>query len=99
MSILAMYHRIGNGKRGLPWLLDSKIIWSLGVFVTVYTIAIFIVSEPIRHLPHCDLTSYRPRYLLAHQSRGPGMWSVFLRAAFMRLGSISRKARSTSQRM
>jgi hypothetical protein len=43
MSILALYHRIGSAQKGLPWVLRSKVIWSMAIAITAFTTAVFLV--------------------------------------------------------
>ncbi|KAF2714611.1 hypothetical protein K504DRAFT_420571 [Pleomassaria siparia CBS 279.74] len=40
MSILALYYRIASGKRGLPWVLQTNVIWAMAGFITAFTISI-----------------------------------------------------------
>lgn len=44
MSILALYHRIGAGKRGLPLIVQARAIWITGGFITAFTLAVIVVS-------------------------------------------------------
>ena len=45
MSILALYHRIGSGKRGLPLIVQSRAIWATAGFITAYTLAVTLVRS------------------------------------------------------
>ncbi|PSN73973.1 hypothetical protein BS50DRAFT_469916, partial [Corynespora cassiicola Philippines] len=54
MSILALYHRIGSGKKGLPWILRSKVIWTLAVLITLFSISIFLVSSKPERMDPAD---------------------------------------------
>jgi hypothetical protein len=55
MSILALYYRIGYGKQGLPWIVQSRAILITAGFMTAFSLAVFLVrtSTPISfsHLP------------------------------------------------
>jgi hypothetical protein len=44
MSILALYYRIGSGKRGLPWIVQAPAVWATAGTMTAFTVAIFLVS-------------------------------------------------------
>ena len=44
MSILALFHRIGSGKRGLPLIVQSRAIWATAGFITAFTLAVILVS-------------------------------------------------------
>lgn len=44
MSILALYNRIGSGKRGLPLIVQSRAIWITASFISAFTLAIILVS-------------------------------------------------------
>lgn len=44
MSILALYHRIGAGRKGLPWVLRPRVVGVMVGVVTAFTIAVFFVS-------------------------------------------------------
>jgi len=43
MSILALYHRIGSGKRGLPLIVQSRAIWATAGFISAFTLAVILV--------------------------------------------------------
>jgi hypothetical protein len=43
MSILALYHRIGSGKRGLPLIVQSRAIWVTAGFISAFTLAVILV--------------------------------------------------------
>jgi hypothetical protein len=45
MSILALYHRIGSGMRGLPFVVQASAVWVTAGLMTAATIASFMVSE------------------------------------------------------
>ena len=45
MSILALYHRIGSGKQGLPLIVQSRMIWVTAGIITAFTIAVFFVRR------------------------------------------------------
>ncbi|KAJ4313081.1 hypothetical protein N0V94_007115 [Neodidymelliopsis sp. IMI 364377] len=44
MSILALYHRIGSGKRGLPLIVQSRAIWATAGFISAFTLAVILVQ-------------------------------------------------------
>ncbi|KAF1357774.1 hypothetical protein EJ07DRAFT_70648, partial [Lizonia empirigonia] len=44
MSILALYHRIGAGKRGLPLIVQARAIWITGGFISAFTLAVIVVQ-------------------------------------------------------
>ncbi|KAH6625684.1 hypothetical protein C7974DRAFT_205507 [Boeremia exigua] len=44
MSILALYHRIGSGKRGLPLIVQSRAIWITSCFISAFTLAVLLVQ-------------------------------------------------------
>ncbi|KAJ4354852.1 hypothetical protein N0V95_003462 [Ascochyta clinopodiicola] len=44
MSILALYHRIGSGKKGLPLIVQSRAIWATAGFISAFTFAVILVQ-------------------------------------------------------
>ncbi|KAF3044554.1 hypothetical protein E8E11_004508 [Didymella keratinophila] len=44
MSILALYHRIGSGKRGLPLIVQSRAIWATAGFISAFALAVILVQ-------------------------------------------------------
>ncbi|KAF1927398.1 uncharacterized protein M421DRAFT_30823, partial [Didymella exigua CBS 183.55] len=44
MSILALYHRIGSGKRGLPLIVQSRAIWVTAGAISAFTLAVILVQ-------------------------------------------------------
>jgi hypothetical protein len=44
MSILALYYRIGSGKRGLPWIVQAPAVWATAGTMTAFTLAIFLAQ-------------------------------------------------------
>lgn len=46
MSILALYYRIGSGRRGLPWSMHPKAVWWTAGVMTAFHFAVFTVSTP-----------------------------------------------------
>lgn len=44
MSILALYYRIGSGRRGLPWNMHPKAVWWTAGVMTAFHFAVFTVS-------------------------------------------------------
>ncbi|PVI05588.1 hypothetical protein DM02DRAFT_685393 [Periconia macrospinosa] len=44
MSILALYHRIGVGHKGLPWMLQSKVVIMIAGVITAFTTAVFFAE-------------------------------------------------------
>jgi hypothetical protein len=44
MSILALYYRIGSGKRGLPWIVQAPAVWATAGLMTAFTVAIFLAQ-------------------------------------------------------
>ncbi|KAF2126217.1 hypothetical protein P153DRAFT_88100 [Dothidotthia symphoricarpi CBS 119687] len=44
MSILALYHRIGSGKQGLPWTVQSRAVWMTASLITAFTLAVFLAQ-------------------------------------------------------
>ncbi|KAJ8107852.1 hypothetical protein OPT61_g8579 [Boeremia exigua] len=44
MSILALYNRIGSGKRGLPFIVQSRAIWATAGFISAFTFAVILVQ-------------------------------------------------------
>ncbi|KAJ4984115.1 L-fucose permease [Stagonosporopsis vannaccii] len=44
MSILALYNRIGSGKRGLPLIVQSRAIWITAGFISAFTLAVIFVQ-------------------------------------------------------
>ncbi|XPT03226.1 hypothetical protein M3J09_012327 [Ascochyta lentis] len=44
MSILALYHRIGSGKRGLPLIVQSRAIWITAGAISAFTVAVILVQ-------------------------------------------------------
>ncbi|KAF2996083.1 hypothetical protein E8E13_004551 [Curvularia kusanoi] len=44
MSILALYHRIGSGKRGLPLIVQSRAIWITAGFISAFTLAALLTQ-------------------------------------------------------
>ncbi|KAJ4369298.1 hypothetical protein N0V86_009129 [Didymella sp. IMI 355093] len=44
MSILALYHRIGSGKRGLPLIVQSRAIWATAGLISAFTLAVILVQ-------------------------------------------------------
>jgi hypothetical protein len=55
MSILALYYRIGYGKQGLPWIVQSRAILITAGSMTAFSLAVFFVRTsnliPFSHLP------------------------------------------------
>jgi hypothetical protein len=45
MSILALYHRIGSGMRGLPFVVQAPAIWATAGLMTAAAIASFMVGK------------------------------------------------------
>lgn len=43
MSILALYHRIGSGKRGLPLIVQSRAIWATAGLISAFTLTVILV--------------------------------------------------------
>jgi hypothetical protein len=43
MSMLALYHRIGSGQKGLPWVLQAKVIWGIAIAIMAFTVAVVLV--------------------------------------------------------
>ncbi|OAL48471.1 hypothetical protein IQ07DRAFT_622898 [Pyrenochaeta sp. DS3sAY3a] len=41
MSILALYYRIGSGRRGLPWSMHPKAVWWTAGVMTAFHFAVF----------------------------------------------------------
>ncbi|KAF2187466.1 hypothetical protein K469DRAFT_570023, partial [Zopfia rhizophila CBS 207.26] len=39
MSILTLFHRIGSGMRGFPWILHSLVVWVISIFTTLFAIS------------------------------------------------------------
>ena len=56
MSILALYYRIGYGKQGLPWIVQSRAVWAAAGLMTAFSLAVFLVSEP--NTSNSNLTEY-----------------------------------------
>lgn len=52
MSILALYHRIGSGKRGLPLIVQSRAIWATAGIISAFTLAVILVSMPVSVVKH-----------------------------------------------
>jgi hypothetical protein len=50
MSILALYYRIGYGKQGLPWIVQSGAVWATAGFITAFSLAVFLVSNHLSSL-------------------------------------------------
>lgn len=44
MSILALYYRIGSGKKGLPRIMQARAVWITTGVVTAFTAATFLVG-------------------------------------------------------
>ena len=44
MSILSLYYRIGYGKQGLPWIVQSPAVWTAAGFMTAFSFSVFLVS-------------------------------------------------------
>ncbi|CAI6337644.1 unnamed protein product [Periconia digitata] len=44
MSILALYHRIGSGHKGLPLILQSRVVGMIVGAVTAFTVAVFFAE-------------------------------------------------------
>jgi hypothetical protein len=44
MSILALYYRIGYGRKGLPWIVQGTTVWTVAGFMTAFSVSSFIVS-------------------------------------------------------
>ncbi|KAF1831250.1 hypothetical protein BDW02DRAFT_505740 [Decorospora gaudefroyi] len=44
MSILALYYRIGYGRQGLPWIVQSKSVWATAGLMTVFSLSHFLVQ-------------------------------------------------------
>lgn len=74
MSILALYHRIGHGQEGLPWVLRTKVVCTVAVAITLFTVAIFLVSLPDTSLA-AGLTPSRSTFSAAHPYREPGTYN------------------------
>ena len=49
MSILALYNRIGSGKRGLPLIVQSRAIWITAGLISAFTLAVILVQLPSAH--------------------------------------------------
>lgn len=43
MSILALYYRIGYGRKGLPWIVQAPAVWTVAGFMTAFGISSFTV--------------------------------------------------------
>ncbi|EUC37204.1 hypothetical protein COCVIDRAFT_14926 [Bipolaris victoriae FI3] len=41
MSILALYYRIGYGRKGLPWIVQAPAVWTVAGFMTAFGISSF----------------------------------------------------------
>lgn len=44
MSILALYYRIGHGRKGLPWIVQAPAVWTVAGFMTAFGLSSFMVS-------------------------------------------------------
>jgi len=44
MSILALYYRIGYGKQGLPWIVQSPAVWTVAAFMTAFSFSVFLTQ-------------------------------------------------------
>ncbi|KZM26891.1 hypothetical protein ST47_g1976 [Ascochyta rabiei] len=44
MSVLALFHRIGSGKRGLPLIVQSRAIWATAGLISAFTVAVVLVQ-------------------------------------------------------
>ncbi|KAH8719303.1 hypothetical protein GQ44DRAFT_687868 [Phaeosphaeriaceae sp. PMI808] len=44
MSILALYHRIGFKRQGLPWIVQAPAIWITAGIMTAFTVASFLAQ-------------------------------------------------------
>lgn len=51
MSILALYYRIGHGRKGLPWIVQAPAVWTVAGFMTAFGLSSFMVSS---HDPLAD---------------------------------------------
>lgn len=47
MSILALYYRIGSGKKGLPRIMQARAVWITTGVISAFSIATFVVSVPV----------------------------------------------------
>lgn len=50
MSILALYYRIGSGKRGLPWIVQGKAVLATAGIMTAFSLAVFLVRYSVDHI-------------------------------------------------
>ncbi|KAI4675672.1 uncharacterized protein J4E88_007706 [Alternaria novae-zelandiae] len=44
MSILSLYYRIGYGKQGLPWIVQSPAVWTAAGFMTAFSFSVFLAQ-------------------------------------------------------
>lgn len=54
MSILALYHRIGSGKRGLPKIVQGPAIWITAGLISAFMFSALLVRDasPLANLIH-----------------------------------------------
>jgi hypothetical protein len=45
MSTLALYHRVGSGQKNLPWVLRTKVVWTIVVAMTAFSATMFLVGD------------------------------------------------------
>ncbi|USP77478.1 uncharacterized protein yc1106_04752 [Curvularia clavata] len=44
MSILALYYRIGHGRKGLPWIVQAPAVWTVAGFMTAFGLSSFMAQ-------------------------------------------------------
>lgn len=83
MSILALYYRIGYGKQGLPWIVQSPAVWTVAAFMTAFSFSVFLVSTVLACIVIMTNMFERPNYSSAHQYHASGTSKLNLMDASM----------------